>query len=376
VAKIDQLDAALESPKVRAFLAAIRYCEGTADAGGYSRLFGGGKFSSYAQHPNVPVTFKLKGKAYTSTAAGAYQFLNRTWVGLVRQYGFEDFSPKNQDRGAVALILGRRALDDVLNGNIRDAIAKCNKEWASLPGSPYGQPVKTMPEVLAVYQRELDAILSESGSSPEPEPIQVEEPPPTATPVPAPVPVTAPEKKGSILSPFVIPALNAIIEIFPKLAKVFKPDSAVAERNVAAAEIVVNAAKEAIGARNEQELIETIKEASPEDIKTIQEAVKSVWHEIELDTSGIAAARSAAAAVDQLPFWRNGAFVITVLFIPLIYLTVWWVLKAESTLSDEVKAMVVASIVSGLLTGIVGFWLGTSFSSQRKTEIAAATAKP
>lgn len=366
---IAQLDAALRSLNVRAFLRAIRYCEGTADAGGYSRLFGGGKFTSFAQHPNKPVTFKMKGKEYTSTAAGAYQHLYRTWSAQQKQYGFEDFSPLNQDRAAVALLIGRKALDDVLNGNIRDAIMKCNKEWASLPGSPYGQPVKTMPEVLAVYQRELEALKDGVPSAP-----PAAEPPITSTPEPKSVdPTPAPAKKGSILSPFIFPAIEAIATIFPKLSKIFKPDSPVAERNVAAAEVIVNAAKEAIGAKNEQELIETINAGDADSVAAIQNAVKNVWYEIDIDTSGIVAARTAAAVVDQQPFWRNGAFIITCMMVPLLYLTVWWTLREDNTLSDEVKAMVVASIMTGLLSAITGFWLGTSFSSQRKTEIAAVT---
>jgi membrane protein YqaA with SNARE-associated domain len=37
--------------------------------------------------------------------------------------------------------------------------------------------------------------------------------------------------------------------------------------------------------------------------------------------------------------------------------------------TSEIKAMVVSAIVSGVLGGIMGFWMGTSFSSARKTEL-------
>ena len=67
-------------------------------------------------------------------------------------YGFADFSPMNQDLGAVALILGRKALDDVIAGRFEQAVIKCNREWASLPGSPYGQPVVTMAKARQVYE--------------------------------------------------------------------------------------------------------------------------------------------------------------------------------------------------------------------------------
>ena len=42
-------------------------------------------------------------------------------------------------RYAAWLTWRRGALADVINGNLVSAIQKCNKEWASLPGSPYNQ---------------------------------------------------------------------------------------------------------------------------------------------------------------------------------------------------------------------------------------------
>jgi len=140
---------------VQAFLRLIRTGEGTNDAGGYSRMFGGGSFASFADHPRKAIT---RG-GLTSTAAGAYQFLSKTWDDMVRQYGFTDFSPANQDVAAVALIKRRRALADVVAGRFDAAIAKCNKEWASLPGSPYGQPTLTLAkarQVLLAYGGSFD----------------------------------------------------------------------------------------------------------------------------------------------------------------------------------------------------------------------------
>lgn len=131
---------AINAPMVQAFLSLIRVGEGTSDAGGYSRLFGGRQFASFANHPRVAVPF---GNTF-STAAGAYQILARTWDEIAAQYGLDDFSPDNQDLAAVALIKRRGALGDVLAGRYATAIEKCNKEWASLPGSPYGQPTLTM----------------------------------------------------------------------------------------------------------------------------------------------------------------------------------------------------------------------------------------
>lgn len=143
----------LESSNVRAFLMAIRFCEGTYDHDGYRKLFGGSLFESYRDHPRTVKTFKLrKGGVLSSSAAGAYQILTKTWNDLIKTYPFPDFSPRTQDMAAVALIARRGALKLVINGQIEKAILKCNKEWASFPGSPYGQPTKTMAQVLKVYQ--------------------------------------------------------------------------------------------------------------------------------------------------------------------------------------------------------------------------------
>lgn len=141
--------------EIKAFLYMIRYCEGTAGPDGYRTMFGGKLFDSFEDHPRQLVKFKLKGKTYKSSAAGAYQFLQSTWDSLVRMYGYKDFSPESQDKAAIQLIKGRKAYDDILKGDIVTAIKKCNREWASLPGSPYGQPVKTLDECIKVYSQKL-----------------------------------------------------------------------------------------------------------------------------------------------------------------------------------------------------------------------------
>jgi muramidase (phage lysozyme) len=139
--------AQLRNQNVQAFLRVIRKGEGTADQGGYARLFGGGQFATFADHPRQVVT---RG-AYTSTAAGAYQFLTSTWDETKRVMGLSDFSPASQDLGAVGRIAARGALGDVIAGRFEAAIKKCAKEWASLPYSPYGQPVISMETAQNVY---------------------------------------------------------------------------------------------------------------------------------------------------------------------------------------------------------------------------------
>lgn len=139
--------AMLAIPNVRAFLATIRKGEGTSDSAGYGRIFGGRMFTDFSHHPNILV----KASGISSTAAGAYQFLYSTWLETSKAMGLKDFSPASQDLAALGRIAARGALDDVIQGRFYSAIKKCGKEWASLPYSPYGQPVQTIAGAQKVY---------------------------------------------------------------------------------------------------------------------------------------------------------------------------------------------------------------------------------
>ena len=100
------------SANLRAFLYLIRWCEGTSGDNGYRTLFGGGMFDSFADHPRKAITRPLGGKNLTSTAAGAYQVLERTWDECKKALGLPDFSPESQDRAAIYLIKRRGALPE------------------------------------------------------------------------------------------------------------------------------------------------------------------------------------------------------------------------------------------------------------------------
>lgn len=143
---------ALAHPNVRAMLAVIRRGEGTADADGYKRMFGGKLFSSFADHPRQVQCFTLKsGGRLCSSAAGAYQFLSASWDETRRAMSLPDFSPASQDRGAVGRMAARGALADVIAGRLALAMTKLSYEWASLPGSPYGQPVISAATARSVF---------------------------------------------------------------------------------------------------------------------------------------------------------------------------------------------------------------------------------
>ena len=357
---------ALDNPNVRAFLRMLRHGEGTAGDNGYRVQFGGGLFASFVDHPRQPITRNLGGKPITSTAAGAYQFLARTWDGLVKQYGFADFGPKNQDLGAVALIAGRGALADVMAGRFEQAVIKCNREWASLPGSPYGQPVVTMARARTEYEAHGGTYADAAA-------------PAFAAVATAATPsaTIATTTKEPAMAPFIAAVLPALIDLVPKLGKLFSSGSDTADRNVKAAEIVVAAAKEAIGARNEQELLETL-QADPAAAQLVRQAIESQWFKLEEVGGGIQAAREANAVYLQpnAPgFWLNPAFWVSLAFLcmPLMILADMLFAHPDSY-DDTLRTQIITAILA--LLGVVGaYWLGTSFSSQRKTELGVAGAK-
>ena len=142
----------LDDNNVSAFLPVIKKGETSLTPDAYRSMFGGALFAVPPEvprweHPRMLHTFN----GLSSTAAGAYQFITRTWDGLVEKYGFPDFSPQQQDLAAIALIMERGALEDVRAGDISAAISKCCKEWASLPYSPYGQPRQTLAAAMETF---------------------------------------------------------------------------------------------------------------------------------------------------------------------------------------------------------------------------------
>ena len=137
------------NPYRRAFLDTLAYAEGTANYPntGYNTMFTGKQFSGYKDHPR-----KLQSSGrYTSDAAGRYQFLSTTWDGL----GLADFSPANQDKGALKL-LAPHVLQAIDKGDFATAFHGARKTWASLPGAGYGQPEKKMKTLVGYANTRLE----------------------------------------------------------------------------------------------------------------------------------------------------------------------------------------------------------------------------
>jgi muramidase (phage lysozyme) len=138
---------------VRAFMDTIAFAEGTKE--NYNYIFTFVTFKSYADHPRK----KICSGGLCSTAAGRYQFLTKTWDALAGDLALTDFTPPSQEKAAVELIRRAGAYTAAANSskyaNFTKAMSKINTIWASLPGSPYGQPTHSIATLWTVYKAAL-----------------------------------------------------------------------------------------------------------------------------------------------------------------------------------------------------------------------------
>lgn len=93
-------------------------------------------FDDYSDHPRRLITVR---PGLKSTAAGRYQILARIFDAYKPTLNLRDFGKISQDKIAIKLINECGASKDIVDGRIREAIAKCASRWASLPGAGYGQ---------------------------------------------------------------------------------------------------------------------------------------------------------------------------------------------------------------------------------------------
>ncbi len=137
------LESYLQLPQIRAALDTIAWAEGGKS---YNTLYGSGTFTG-SQHPNRAIT----AGGYTSTAAGRYQFLYRTWLGIKTKLGLADFSPRNQDIAALELIDERGQLGKLLNGDFEGMMRGLGCAWAALPYATCGQRMRPLADTMNYY---------------------------------------------------------------------------------------------------------------------------------------------------------------------------------------------------------------------------------
>ena len=204
--------------------------------------------------------------------------------------------------------------------------------------------------------------------APEPEPPAQPAPPPTYTIPAGEAGDWQPPEASMPITPIVAALLPTLIESIPKLGKLFGSGSAVAERNVAAATMAMEIAQEAVGARNAQEAVETIK-ADPGAAQVAAKAIESRWLELtESGGGGIEGARKAdAEARAGRDMLHSPSFWVALLMLPMVYLLILSLigLIGTATWSDDVRAGLAGSIVSAVIGGLVGYYYGQTTSRNR-----------
>ncbi len=187
---INYLIRAVANPRVRLFLNVLSLVEGTSlkkdlqrgqdpiSLDQYKIYFTGKRFDSFDCHPGeIGIkhigSAEPQGKKISSTAAGRYQFVYKTWSAASCALDADSlcnkksmisslthvfstinklyidgkkifkkpsdlcrkgkFNPFMQDLFAIYMIHSSNALQDVLNGRIKEALAKTSSTWAALP---------------------------------------------------------------------------------------------------------------------------------------------------------------------------------------------------------------------------------------------------
>lgn len=161
--------------------------------------------------------------------------------------------------------------------------------------------------------------------------------------------------------------LPTLIESVPKLGKLFGSGSEVAERNVKAAELAMQIAKDALGARNAQEAVEIAK-ADPAAAAKAAEAIEARWLELtEAGGDGISGARKAdaerSANGDLL---HSPSFWVTLALLPLVYMVVGSIVGLwGSEWPSDVRAAIATAVVSLIVGGAAGYYWGQTTSRNR-----------
>lgn len=140
------------TPEVKAFMDAIAYGEVEDKLGinGYSEGNNGEK--------NLIKNNQFPPGSYTTLNVGRYQFSHDEFDEfLATNPPVKDFSPLGQDLMCYWRMgkNQRNVLEPLLKGDLDTAMLRAGKEWASIPGSPYGQVHLTKSQWVNYYNQRL-----------------------------------------------------------------------------------------------------------------------------------------------------------------------------------------------------------------------------
>lgn len=382
------MKAALDNQNCQAFLRLIRAGESGQTDAAYTVMFGGGHFESFADHPRQVITRN----GLTSTAAGAYQFLSRTWDECAKELALPDFSPASQDLAAVFLIYRRGALADVLAGRVELAISRCAKEWASLPGSPYGQPTRTLAQALATY--------AQYGGQAAEQPRTADPQPAAPTPSPTSTERPMPGILGSIVSALSVanPLVGLIAGMFEPLVqdKIDKELGRHTDNPAAKAAIetaMMQAAQMVTGKTEPLQAVAAL-QSQPELIKQVQAVTLEkldelaplfdAMHRRELemraaDTASMdaASARNRSDGYDMTPVLLFGALGVILLLILLVaFIVIWQVVDTGAADTASWAALMgLIGWATGVGTTIYFYRFGSTRNSSANQVAMAELAK-
>ncbi len=171
--------------------------------------------------------------------------------------------------------------------------------------------------------------------------------------------------------PVLAALLPSIVSMIPSLAKIFTDGTSVQDRNIVVAQKVGDLLVQATQAPNLQGAVESM-QADPSVLQAAKKAVETEFYSlIEAGGGGITGARQYNIEASTNAFWKMPAFWISLILMPLLYGTVYLVLTGGQDFSGELRAAIASSVVTGILGGVIGFWLGSSFTTSKSRGLGA-----
>lgn len=158
------------TPQVKAFADLIAWKEVPIPLGiqGYYANNGVGSNTGYFTDADIRAGGGFPASAGNKFNIGRYQFNKSDWVeAKASNPNIKSYSPQDQDLVLLYKLQYRGVLKSLQNGNLPDAIHNGGKEWASLPGSPYGQVQSgyTVTQAIDYYNKRLAYYQSQAGTA-------------------------------------------------------------------------------------------------------------------------------------------------------------------------------------------------------------------